>query len=112
MSAEIRVFTPEQAFTVNRFQKLTALFSFLDTCARSGNPQEISKYPNGSLFRDGDDKPFSLFFGARGVYGVDIMRRGYQKQMQEQGMTDVAEEITQSYQACPLRNHIARNGDY
>lgn len=112
----IEVYSPEQAFLITRFQKVTSLYSFLDTCLRSGNPQEITKDSNNQLLRDQNDKPFSLLYDATGVWGVNRIRSGMRKSMEGQGLGLLAEEIIASYNESPtdrnLREHIAATGGY
>lgn len=117
MSAEIRVFSPEQAFTLNRFQRVASLYTKLDTSLRAGSPTEVSKDEFGNQFRThAEDTPFSLVFDAQGVYGLYKIRRGLRKQMESQGMGDIAEEIVRSYNEQPtetkLRDQIMKTGDY
>ena len=115
------VLTADQARDVNRLQKVAALYSYMDTCVRSGNPQEITHDSNNQQFRTwAEDKPFSLVFDARGVYGLYIMRRGLRRSLEGQGLGILAEEIIRSYNEGPqdkapdrdLRQHIANTGGY
>lgn len=117
MAAEIRVFSPEQAFTLNRFQRVASLYTKLDTSLRAGTPTEVTHDERGNQLRThAEDTQFKLVFDAQGVYGVYKIRRGLRKQMEAQGMGDIAEEIVRSYNEHPtdtqIRDRVMKTGDY
>src|SRR3990167_7423295 len=94
MAVALKPYTQQQAFTLNRFQRVASLYAALDNLLRQGNPQEIVEDGRGNQFRThAEDKPFSLVFDAVGVYGLYKIRRGLGKDMESQGMGDLAEEI-------------------
>lgn len=101
MSVETRL-TVDQARDVNRLQRVASLYSYMDTCVRGGNPQEITQDAYGNKFRThAEDTPFSLTFDRTGVYGLYMIRRGLRRSLESQGLGLLAEEIIRSYNEGP-----------